>query len=117
MARRRSRQALLAVALIVVAWQSLVPGDDVLVRTTYDKAGHALVYAVLGALAVFAMARPRFANAWLGIVAFGLVLEIAQWLTGYRSFELVDLLADAVGAAVGAGAVVVLVERRRRLDT
>lgn len=117
MARRRSRQALLVVALVVVTWQSLVPSDDVLVRTTYDKAGHAVAYAVLGALAALAMARPRFTTAWLGIVAFGLVLEIAQWLTGYRSFELVDLLADAVGAAAGAGAVVTLAGRRRRRTT
>ena len=103
--------------MVVVAWQSLVPGDDVLLRTTFDKAGHAAVYAVLGALAVLAMRRPRFAAAWLAIVAFGLVLEIAQRLTGYRSFELADLLADAVGAAVGAGAVVVLVARRPRRGT
>ena len=117
MARRRSRQAIFVVALIVVAWQSLVPSDDVLVRTEYDKAGHALVYAVLGALAAFAMKRPRVLPAWIGVVAFGLALEIAQDVSGYRSFEVVDLIADAFGSVIGAGIVVQIARRRERGTT
>ena len=117
MARRRSRQALLVIGLLVVAWQSLVPGEEALVQTTYDKVGHALVYAVLGALAVFAMSRPRFLPAWVGVVVFGFALEIAQGVSGYRTFEVADLIADATGAAAGAGAVVVLAGRRRRRST
>lgn len=114
MLRRASRSLPLIAALVLVAWQSLVPGDDVLVHTPYDKVGHGVVYAILGVLAAFAMSPPRLLPAWIGVVAFGLALEIAQGISGYRSFEVADLLADALGSVLGAGAVVQIASRRRR---
>jgi VanZ family protein len=35
-------------------------------------------------------------------VGIGLLLEIAQRISGYRSFEWGDLVADAAGALLGA---------------
>jgi VanZ family protein len=89
------------VALLAVAWTSLLPPDD-LPRdlAASDKALHALAYAVLGALAV--LSSLRWPAAVAVVVAFGLLVEIAQGISGYRSFEWADLLADAVGAVVGA---------------
>jgi VanZ family protein len=93
----------LGVALVAVAWTSLLPPEnlpqDVAVS---DKVAHALAYALLGALAV--LSGLRWLPAVAAVVAFGLAVEIAQGLSGYRSFEWADLLADALGAAVGGAA-------------
>ena len=61
---------------------------------------HALGYAILGALAV--ASGLRWPPAVLLAVGIGLLLEIAQRISGYRSFEWGDLAADAVGALLGA---------------
>ena len=60
---------------------------------------HALGYAILGALAV--ASGLRWPSAVLLAVGIGLLLEIAQRISGYRSFEWGDLAADAVGCPAG----------------
>ncbi len=35
------------------------------------------------------------------MVALGIALEYAQRATGYRSFEVADMVADALGVAIG----------------
>lgn len=98
-------------ALLAVAWTSLLPPEDLPNVAASDKAVHALAYACLGALAV--LSSLRWWAAVVAVVAFGLLLEVAQDLSGYRSFEWADLLADAGGAALGAGLAGVLTRRRR----
>jgi VanZ family protein len=43
-----------------------------------------------------------------GFAAMGVALEFIQGWTGYRSFELYDMLADGVGIAVGWAAALIL---------
>jgi VanZ family protein len=43
----------------------------------------------------------------LGFVAMGILIEFLQRMTGYRDFEVLDMVADAIGVLLGwAGAVV-----------
>ena len=103
----------LGAALVAVAWTSLLPPEDLPQDVAVsDKVAHALAYALLGALAV--LSGLRWLPAVVSVVAFGLLVEIAQGVSGYRSFEWADLLADALGASVGAGVVAALVRSRRR---
>jgi VanZ family protein len=37
----------------------------------------------------------------VAFVALGIALEFAQRETGYRTFEIADMVADSVGVAVG----------------
>lgn len=93
---------LLLLGLILVAWTSLVPIDQVPARAPVsDKVGHLVAYLLLGLVAVAAQRRPRPVLTGLGLVLFGLVIEILQGRWGYRSFEWADLVADAVGVVVG----------------
>lgn len=102
-----------AVASLAVAWTSLLPPNDLPSGLGLsDKILHLVGYGVLGVLAVLSGLRWPWAIAT--VVGFGLVMEVAQGLLGYRSFEWADLGADAIGAV--AGAVItsrVLVEVRR----
>jgi VanZ family protein len=109
----RAWRVALGAALIAVAWTSLLPPEDLPHDVAVsDKAVHALAYALLGALAV--LSGFRWLPAIAGVVAFGLLVEVAQGISGYRSFEWADLLADALGAAVGAGVAVAVARWRRR---
>lgn len=68
-----------------------------------DKIGHLLAYAVLSAWAVAIFARRR-AHGWsaLALLALGIALEFAQaMLTADRQAEAADVLADALGIALG----------------
>ncbi len=53
-------------------------------------------------------ARLAYAGLW---IAMGVALEFAQARTGYRSFELADMAANALGVAAGAAAAALILPR------
>lgn len=73
----------------------------------YDKLAHLIIYAVLSLLILRGWQREKMPPLDLHLIVFGLcvvfggMIEIHQSLTPYRSFELMDLAADALGALVG----------------
>jgi hypothetical protein len=67
-----------------------------------DKWGHASVYALL--MWWFCQLQTALASralTGLGLVALGIALEFAQDATAYRTFEVADMSAGAVGVAAG----------------
>lgn len=92
----------IGVALIVLL--SLVRMPDVGVYVPEgDKLGHVLAYAcVMGWYALLCATRGALAWRALALLALGIALEFAQARTGYRSFDLRDMYADALGIALGA---------------
>jgi VanZ family protein len=80
---------------------------------SWDKAEHALMYFGLSMLAAFGAATTR---SWLMLLVvselLGILFEFLQSLTGYRSFDVQDMLANSVG--VSAGLVVGWMWRRWR---
>jgi VanZ family protein len=67
-----------------------------------DKYGHVAAYAVLTFwfMQLYEDARSRLFVV-SGLFALGVLLEILQFLTGYRSMDAVDAAADALGIALG----------------
>ena len=115
-----SRIALVG-ALAAVTWSSLAPPDDLPSEIALsDKLLHGIAYAVLGVVAALAQRRPRVILTVLLLTAFGLLMEVLQDRTTYRTFDLADLYADALGAAIGvvvvAGSVRLADRRRARSD-
>ena len=90
----------MVVAVVVL---SLIPLDVDLVENE-DKLAHFVAY---GSLAFwFGMLFEgwgRQLGAALGFAAMGVALEVLQGLTDYRTFEIADMIANAIGAAVGWG--------------
>jgi len=69
--------------------------------TVWDKAQHAIGFAVLAVLGLWAYP----SRAWLvlpGLLLFGALIELAQAATGWRHGDWQDVLANAVGLALGA---------------
>ena len=69
--------------------------------TVWDKAQHAFGFAVLTVLGLWAY--PSRARLVLpGLLLLGALIEFAQGATGWRHGDWQDLLANAVGVALGA---------------
>ena len=105
----------LLVTVVVVA--SLVPVPQAM-HSLDDKLLHLLTYLILALWFGAIYQRKWFARLGLGLVALGVLVECLQFGTGYRSFELTDMLADALGTVAGLflaatplGGALLLVER------
>lgn len=65
-----------------------------------DKLRHAVAFVTLWAIGRRARLQPTWVLA-LGLLAFGIGIELLQALTPHRESSLADVLADAVGIAAG----------------
>lgn len=64
-----------------------------------DKWSHLFAYGAL--MLWFSMLHSGRARVALGLVAMGIVIEFLQGQTGYRSFDVLDMLANALGVLAG----------------
>ncbi len=98
---RHADTAALGVAL-VIALLSLLPADRLPDVGGNDKLHHLLAYAALGLLATLRRQDARAVlTTLLAITAYGAAIELLQPLSG-RFMEAGDLLANAIGAGLGA---------------
>lgn len=97
-----------AVAVLVL---SLIPTAPELPSTGWDKSNHFLGFGVLAGLGLLAYPA-RSVTLFVGLLAFGGLIEVLQSFTSYRLAEWADLLADGVGV-VGAYVIVALGRRLR----
>jgi VanZ family protein len=88
-----------------IVWLSLTP-SPLRVDVDYgDKLGHFGAYGLL--MFWFALLYPSWplrARYMIGFIVMGVVLEFVQGLLGHRVFDVVDMLANATGVLLGAGA-------------
>ena len=91
-----------ALGVLVVVVLSLMPQPPSIPGDSEGWAGHVLAYGVM--MAWFARLLPtprqRFAAA-VALCALGVAMEYAQRETGYRTFDVGDMAADAMGVAAG----------------
>lgn len=96
-------RALLALLLLAVAWLAFSPAPPPQADTGWDKANHALAFAVLAAVGELALwphrARRRLTVA--GLLCYGALIELLQSQLPARSGEWGDLAADAAGIVIG----------------
>ena len=90
--------------LIVLVLGSIAPPDEV--RPAYvfgDFVLHAFGYFGLTVLLVLSQRQPKILISAIVAAVVGIALEGVQGLTADRAPQLMDALANTVGAAVGAG--------------
>jgi VanZ family protein len=86
----------------VIWWLSLTPQPPHVDFQQSDKVGHFLAYG--GTMFWFCMLyrRPRTRLAYaVAFIGMGIAIEFAQGATGYRNFEVMDMVADALGVVLG----------------
>jgi len=104
-AKLRLRAAWVAGGWLIAAaivWLSLIPAPPRLDVEQGDKIEHVAAYATLMfwfcQLYARRPARLAYGVAW---IAMGVAIEFAQRAVGYRSFEVFDMVADALGVLGG----------------
>ena len=96
-------RGVLALALCAITTLSLVPVTGAIAVNVWDKAQHAGAYIVLGLLTWAAGNRANipFTHAtWL--FAYGIGIELVQGFLPWRSFSVLDMLANGTGIAIAA---------------
>ena len=92
---------MLALALMLITWQSLTPQPVALPPGDYDKLAHGLGFLLLALLTDAAWPQRGFgALKWLPLFAYGGLIELLQQQIPNRSASLWDLAADAAGLAL-----------------
>jgi len=93
---------------------SLIPNVPKPHVSQSDKLEHFAAYGLLMFLfcQIYGQSRTRLVYA-AGFICMGVALEFLQRMTGYRSFEVLDMLANATGVVLGWGAAGVLAALRR----
>ena len=93
-------------AIFVVIVGSILPSDSRAMRALdslqiSDKIEHLAAYAGLAFLPALHERRRFVIAAAIGSVALGVALEYVQLYSGWRNFEVADMVADGVGVCVG----------------
>ncbi len=86
----------------LVIYLCLTPLDQAVASLLWDKAAHALAYAGFTAIAVFCTRKLKhFFYYLLSFTVFGILVEVAQGFTAFRSFSYLDMLANTSGVVLG----------------
>lgn len=87
----------IAILLIGCLW----PQPGVAGGAGIDKLLHFAAFALLAGWFGAVLGMGRYAAVAAGLAVLGVVIEALQWVTGYRSAELLDWVADVAGVGVG----------------
>ena len=105
----RFRRWWLALGVLMVLFITaicLLPDRDLPKVNLWDKAEHAIAFGSLAFWFGSIMVRPDLPWVGIAVVIFGGLIEIAQGTMGWgRDADWRDLLADAVGVALGVALV------------
>ncbi len=95
----------LLTTLLLAMPGNALPKTNLVNIPNFDKIVHVGLFAVLSFLAVNALTQPTYFK--ISVVAlmaiiYGTIMEYVQLhLVAYRSFEGIDIIADAIGAIAG----------------
>ncbi len=89
----------LAAALLPANW--FWPAASTSLIDNLDKWLHGITFTVLALWFSGQYARHSYWRLIIGLVAFGLAIEVAQRMVSYRTADWLDLAADIAGVAVG----------------
>ena len=90
----------LIIALILITYLTTTATDYSIAHKISDKLSHTLAFIGLSLLADFSFPVSKFG--WQKICPlffYGIMIECIQYFLPYRSFSLLDMLADALGIA------------------
>jgi len=62
-----------------------------------DKVIHFLFYAILTKIAISVLRREHHRKVYYSLFTYGFMVEIMQYFTAHRSFEIYDIVANSLG--------------------
>lgn len=97
--------------LALLSWLALSPVSGEAWFPGQDKVMHAGAYVSLYVSGWFAFPGRIFRTSlFLGLLAYGIVIELLQYFSGYRMMEILDVVANTFGLILGC--VVILIAQR-----
>jgi VanZ family protein len=96
----RGWRAALGALLVVVTWLALVPSPPPVLDLGWDKVNHIAAFAALAAVATPAFPG-RTGSIAAALMAYGVLIEVAQSFIPLRTGDWRDLVGDAVGCVLG----------------
>jgi len=101
MTDNRPWRAAFWVLVLATLWLSLMPAERIPPAFHFwDKAQHALAFAALACFGLMGYARLA-RRVMLGLMVFGIAIEVLQHLSGWRHGDWLDWVADCVGLLAG----------------
>jgi VanZ family protein len=102
----RVLRILWVIAILIVIIGSVLPSFSAPMRALdklgiNDKVEHVTAYLVLALLPSIHERAGMVVGAAIGAVLLGIALEYVQLYSGWRDFEVADMVADAVGVCLG----------------
>ncbi len=90
--------------IAVVVYLSLMPSPPQLDITAGDKLQHIAAYSALGFWFTMLVLRNwrQLCLVAGGLIGLGVALEFVQGITGYRTFDVGDMLANSIGVVIGS---------------
>src|SRR6476620_1693869 len=89
-----------AACLVVVMVFALLPPHIIEPPMAWDKLNHAMTFAVLAMMGC-SVYPERKVQVLFGLLMYGVLIELLQSLTDYRTAEALDVVADGVGLFIG----------------
>ena len=90
----------LVLSLMIITTLSLMPVESLPQTSVSDKIQHLAAFLLLAYIVDCSFEKTPFnLKKCFGLIFYGLMIEVLQWYSGYRFFELADLVADAAGIA------------------
>src|SRR5689334_5956856 len=95
-----------------IVWLSLTPSPPKVDFQESDKVGHFIAYGTLMAWFCFLYPGTRTRVLYgAGFIAMGVGLEFIQGWLGYRTYEVFDMYANALGVLLGWAAALAVLPR------
>lgn len=94
-------RAILVISALAILYLATTSEPYPIPSSQNDKLNHLMAFIQL--TIVSRLAWPGLSRIWiaLGVLGFGLVIEITQAQLPYREFSLLDLATDGAGVAIG----------------
>ena len=108
-------QALAAVWTAGIAVLSLAPAEFAVSTDIWDKLEHGLAFGVLAILVRTAWVHWNGVLVWIGTTCYGVLIEVGQLLSPGRYADAMDASANALGALIGVGSLLLWQHSRRSL--
>ena len=103
---------LLVVTVVIIMHFATAPLEEVPFAGLGDKVLHIGAFLTLAALLDFAFPATPFGRGKVAaLLAYGMMIEIVQHFVPFRTFSLLDWLADAVGIALYVAAATPVLKR------
>ena len=93
----------LFLAIVAITWLATTPLQVPIAEDIHDKVSHIAAFLVLALLLDLSFPARRFGWAKaVTLLGYGVLIEVVQYFLPYRSFSLLDIVADGAGIAIYA---------------